>query len=75
MFTECTEGKCGFDCSTECHCKTFEDKITGICTSGCEGRWTGPGLECINSMLPTFIWFIYCRRMHNLHYTGVLRHT
>ncbi|XP_060606228.1 multiple epidermal growth factor-like domains protein 10, partial [Ruditapes philippinarum] len=49
IYGECSVGKCGFNCLTECHCKTIEDRVTGVCTSGCEGRWTGPGLECINN--------------------------
>ncbi|XP_060578566.1 protein draper-like [Ruditapes philippinarum] len=49
IYGECSTGKCGFNCLTECHCKTFEERVSGVCTSGCEGRWTGPGLECINN--------------------------
>ncbi|XP_053400251.1 uncharacterized protein LOC123557913 isoform X2 [Mercenaria mercenaria] len=59
IYGDCTAGKCGYDCSKECRCKTIEDKVSGVCTSGCEGRWTGPGDECINNCAE-FQWGEYC---------------
>ncbi|KAL4234475.1 hypothetical protein ACF0H5_006121 [Mactra antiquata] len=50
LYGDCPIHQCGYDCSTICHCKTMkslEDKISGICTSGCEGRWTGVNGKCI----------------------------
>ncbi|XP_053400689.1 multiple epidermal growth factor-like domains protein 10 [Mercenaria mercenaria] len=44
VFGDCLEDICGYDCTEECHCKdaNIRDKITGYCSSGCKGRWTGP---------------------------------
>ncbi|KAL4234479.1 hypothetical protein ACF0H5_006124 [Mactra antiquata] len=49
LYGDCPVHQCGYNCSTICHCKTLkslEDKIAGICTSGCEGRWTGVNGKC-----------------------------
>ncbi|XP_053400252.1 receptor-type tyrosine-protein phosphatase mu-like [Mercenaria mercenaria] len=59
IYGDCMAGKCGYDCSVECRCKTIEDKISGVCTSGCEGRWTGPGSQCVNEC-GTFQWGQNC---------------
>ncbi|KAL4234582.1 hypothetical protein ACF0H5_006223 [Mactra antiquata] len=49
LYGDCPLHQCGYDCSKVCHCKTLtslEDKISGICSSGCEGRWTGDDGKC-----------------------------
>ncbi|KJH42723.1 calcium binding EGF domain protein [Dictyocaulus viviparus] len=43
---DCSAGRYGFSCASECHCKAgFPcDTATGFCVGGCEAGWTG--LNC-----------------------------
>lgn len=41
---ECPTNVCGIDCKRPCHClepATMWDTISGICETGCYGRYTG----------------------------------
>ena len=42
LLTECPENKCGKFCDKVCHCQepvSTADKISGVCSNGCTGRW------------------------------------
>ncbi|XP_052793646.1 uncharacterized protein LOC128227287 [Mya arenaria] len=49
IFGFCPENYCGYNCSVPCHCRipgSMKDRLTGVCTSGCAGRWTGRNGLC-----------------------------